>query len=516
MDPTDPGEKEEDEEREATSRRSDGLAATVIRGSTLSGFGYILAQALNLGVYVVLSRLLTPVEFGQYAAAAVLVGFGLLLTESGMQSAIVHRDDRIEEAANTALLALIVGGIASGIVAAAAAPALGAIFDDAKVQDLALASAGMILVGAMAIVPFALLQRRLAFLRIAIAEPVGVVVFGIVTIVLASDGFGPWALVIGQYADLFASAAVSWLLVRWRPRPRLATYDMWRRLAAYGRPVLTSVMISRLATQGGDALVIGKGLGAGALGQFRYAFRVASLPHTVLLAGAGFVIFPVLARIADQRERVSDAFLKAMRWLATLGLPAGMALIPLGPALIVLVFGEPWAPAGNAVAAMAAYVGGRAIVTAVIEMVKAVGNTPPLTRINLVIAVVTLGSMAALVPAGLTAAAAGISIGSIVGAAYAMWEARRAIGVPIRSMLDDIWPALVASTVMALAVLPLDRLVIEPATHGTAAGLALLVLEGIACLGVYVGVMAILAPNTLREIASTIARRGRADPAPAV
>src|SRR5262249_54167097 len=96
-------------ESEPEQRR--GLAGTVVRGASYSALGYAVAQAITLATYIVLARIITPHDFGVYTAATVLIGFTLLVTESGMVSAVVQRRDHFEEAANTALLATLASGL---------------------------------------------------------------------------------------------------------------------------------------------------------------------------------------------------------------------------------------------------------------------------------------------------------------------------------------------------------------------------------------------------------------------
>ena len=70
-------------------------------------------------------RIVRPVvgsTFGKYAAASVLLGVSGLFTEAGMHAAVIQRQDKLQEAATTALIANLVGGITLGLVAAAAAP----------------------------------------------------------------------------------------------------------------------------------------------------------------------------------------------------------------------------------------------------------------------------------------------------------------------------------------------------------------------------------------------------------
>ena len=115
-----------------------------MRGAGLSGAGYVLAQVLNLAAYVVLARLLDPSEFGTFAAATALLGFTLLLTESGLTSALVQRRTGFEEAANSALIASIGGGILFGLLALATAPLLGLFFDSSEVTAIAAVMSGMV------------------------------------------------------------------------------------------------------------------------------------------------------------------------------------------------------------------------------------------------------------------------------------------------------------------------------------------------------------------------------------
>lgn len=505
---TTPANRSGDERPPAASEPRGSLLRTVFRGAGLAGGGYMFAQALNLAVYIVLSRLLLPSEFGEYAAATVLVGFGVLITESGMQAALIQRKDRIEEAQSTAVVACVVGGLLAALAGLAAAPLLGLIFRSAEVGELAAASSGVILVMVLAVVPNAILQRRFSFLRMVVVDPVEVVVFGVVSILAASAGLGPWSLVIGQYAQMGSGAVLAWALVGWRPQLRDASMEIWRELVAYGRHIFISTSILRLGEQAADTLIVGRGLGTAALGQYRYAFRIASLPFYVLLAGAAYVIFPALASIADDAGRLRAAFLRSLRWMAALGFPAGMLLIPIGPALAVLVFGDVWHAAGVATIGMSLYAGGSSISSAVSELLKADGTPQPLVRMHTVTTVMVAVSLLALMPFGLSAAAAGLSIGSLAGAAYAIRVANRTSGIDLSAMWREVWPPFVAGTVMALALLPLDRFVLEPATHGTALGLALIAAEALLGAVIYLAALHVLAPGTPRELITTIRRRG--------
>ncbi len=475
------------------------LTSTVVRGVSFAAGGYLLAQALNLGFYVALARLLEPTDFGEFAAATVLIGITLLFTESGMASAVIQRRDRLEEAASTAAFATFVSGIVFSLFALATAPLVGLFFDSSTVTALAAASAGTVFLRTSASVPDALLQRRFSFLRRLVIEPATVVGFGIGATIAATQDMGPWSLVIGQYCGFALDAILSWVLVRWRPRWALASMDMWRELVGFGRHIVVATAI----LHGGDqasTLIVGRVLGTSALGQFRYALRLASTPFSLLLAGAAYVLYPAFSRIAEEAERLEGAFLRSLRWVCVLAFPAGMVFVPLGVPIAVVVFGDVWRPSGEALVAMCLYPAGGMLSSVVSEALKAIGQPRLLTRMHTMTAVVTIVAMLALVPINLTAAAAGLSLGAVAGGIYALFLMRDATGTSLRLMLNEVWPAAIASVIAALALLPLEAFVIDAESHAT--GVAVLLLIGEAAVGgaLYVAVLAVLAPETARQL----------------
>lgn len=495
---------------ESGSETPPGLTETVLRGAGLAAGGYVLAQALNLGFYIALARLLDPSEFGTYAAATVLLGFTLLVSEGGMVSAIVQRRDRVEEAQSTAVVATFVAGLTFSLLSVAVSPLIGLLFDSSEVTALAAAMSGTILLTAIGAVPEAILQRRFSFLRRLVIEPVQVVVFGTVAVVCATQDLGPWSLVVGNYAGFAVSSGLAWALVRWRPQRHLISFAMWRELVAYGRHIFASTAILQLGEQVADTAIVGRGLGTAPLGQYRYAFRIAATPFQLLLAGASYVVFPAFARIATDRERLQAAFLRSLRWMCTFGFPAGLILVPLGPAIAVLVFGDVWLPAGQAAAAMCLYTGAGAISSAASEGLKAEGRPETLVRMHTITAATTAAVMLAMLPLGLTAVAAGLSVGALAGAVYAVVATRRVLGIPKLRVWHEIWPPAVAGAIMALLLLPLDRLVLEPVERDTALGLAMLAIEGLAGIAIFTAALALLAPRSVREIVTFIRRRLRA------
>ncbi|MGH2980770.1 MAG: oligosaccharide flippase family protein, partial [Solirubrobacterales bacterium] len=362
------------------------LGDTVVRGAGLSGAGYVLTQVLTLAFFVVLARLATPHEFGVFTAATLLVSIGMTFTESGMMSALIHRKDRIDEAASTAVVASACGGLALALIALAAAPLLGLIFDDSSVAEIAAAASGLLFLRSLTVVPESLLQRRFSFLRRMVVQPVGVVAMGIGAVIATSNGLGAWGILIGYYAAGVTDVVLSWALVGWRPRLHQMSFAMWRELIAYGRHILGGTAVWR-AGEELPVLLIGRFAGTAALGQFRYGSRMVGTPFALMLAG-GTVIFPALARITADRERFRAASRRSLRLMCGFTFPLVLILIPLAMPLAVLVFGSRWEDAGYAAMALTGMPVAATLVAFTSEVVKADGRPDVLPRMHAVTLVV--------------------------------------------------------------------------------------------------------------------------------
>ena len=491
--------------REGEAAAAKGLTGTVVRGTTVAGVGYALSQTLTLASYLVLARLVTPTEFGQFTAALVLLALAQLYTESGMLSALVYRRDRLEEAAATAVVATVLGGLLVSLLLLAAAPLIGSFFGSETIAAVAAAASGISLLRATSIVPDALMQRRFSFLRRTIVEPAGVLAFGITGVVLTAGGMGVWGLVLAQYASVAVSALLSWTLARWRPQLRLASFSMWRELISYGRHTIAATTVIRVSEEI-PVLLLGRFTGAAPLGQFRYGRRIASLPLAMLMAAASYVLFPAFARIATERERFQASALRALRWMAILAFGGGLIMIPLGEPLTTLAFGAIWSDAGKAAMALGVFTAARGVSSLVVETLKADGRPDVVTRMNVVELVVGSAAMIALLPFGLVGVCIGISIGSVVRAAYAFNRAHNVVGLPLTRMLEAIRAPLVASLAMVAVLVPLEALVVQAGDRGTGIGLLLVAFEAALGLAIYAGILHALVPGTLAEFRSLVGR----------
>ncbi len=476
-----------------SGRKENTLSRTVARGAgvtTLSGIG---AQAIMLATYVTFARLAPPEVFGTFAAASILVAVGSLFVESGMTAALVHRRDRIQEAASTALVSTTLGGIATSLLAGALAPLVGLIFDRDDITAVALAVSAVPLLNAAVVVPSALLQRDFAYVRSAFVDPAWMATYGGVGAFLLSRGHGVWALVAGTYCAGLVRVLLLWTLLG-RRRFRRPSFRLWLELAGYARHVLASEVF-RHAGAIAHTAGIGRVIGTHDLGQYNFGSQMAMRAGTPIVAGAANVLFPAFARIATDRRRLSWAFERALASVTFATVPLSLALLAVGEPLVVLLLGRRWEDAGEVLASLGPAGAALAIISISTELMKATGRPELLPRIHVLSALAPIAAVTIGVSFGIVVVGALTSIGLLGVAVFALAKARPIVERSLSELARIAAGPVAVGSGCALALAICERLVDSP-SHGTAIGLVILVVESLAAALVYGLAMRRVSPKT--------------------
>lgn len=485
---------------DAGSRRTGGLGATLRRGAAISGVTLAVVQTISLLSTLLLARLLTPEEVGVYAAGTVLSGFLVMFAEGGLRSALVQREHDIEDATATVFWATVATGTAMSLVALAASPLVGRLFDNDLAARIAAITSGMLLMHALTNVPDGLLQRNFNFKRRLVVDPARSLAFGAVTIALAAAGFGVWSLVIGNYASMAVWLIGTWALAPWRPgRGGRPSFRLWRRLARFAYPLLIQTVVWQIR-EGGQTALVGRFLGEATLGHFRYGRRVGILPATAVQQMGSYVLFPAFSRMADDPQRRRRAFLRALRWLWFGAAPLAALMVALGEPAMVVLMGERWREAGVFLVAMAGYGAAIGLKSAAGEMIKGTGRSQLLNYTSATQLVLGLGLVVAALPFGLFGVGLAISATEIVLAAILLGLARTVVDVSLRELAGALVPPVVGGLAGLAAIAPLEHLLVHSDQRPVALGLALLAAQSLAFAAVYLAAMRVVAPAMVADL----------------
>jgi O-antigen/teichoic acid export membrane protein len=475
----------------AEQPESGPLSRTTVRGIGIVGLGFIGSQGLSFLAYLVLVRLLTPRDYGLYAAGTVITGIGGLFAESGMLAALITREDRLDEAASTAFVALAVSGTLLMLGSLAISPLLGDAFHSSKVGEITAVLSGWLLIRALTIVPDALLQRRLSFVRRVVVDPLGVIAYAAASIPLAATGAGVWAMVAGAYASIVVQAVAAWVAAGFRPRLRQSSFSLWRELASFTRPLIAAEVLRRVTMQI-DTFMLGRFSSSATLGQYRNGLMLAQQPGGAFGSVAAYVLLPAFARISGVPHRIARAAGHAYWSAYAFIVPVSLACLPLGVPIALIVLGPQWRQAGHAIAGLSGVVLGGVLLSISGELMKATG----LLRLQFYVQVVWIVLVAVTVVTaallwGLVGVAIAGSFSSCATAFYAMVRIARAMDLRAGKFFFGIIKPALASIIMIVSMLVFAAAT-NPVGHAQVTQAALLVAEVLVGAVVYCGALALI------------------------
>ncbi len=314
--------------------------------STLSGMLWMFlgsgSQAvLQLAVLVALARLLTPADFGIVAAAQVVVGFTTIFSQLGVGPALVQRPDLAPRHMRTAFTMSLMFGVLMTTSIWAGAPLLADFFRMQELVHVARGLSFIFMLQSLGVVAESLLQREMQFRRLATIELTAYAVgYGGVGIALACLGLGVWALVCGQMTQ----SLIKMLLLLWsqrHPKALLVEGRAARELLYFGSG-FTMARVGNYVAGQVDNLVVGRWLGAAALGIYGRAYQLMTAPANFLGQILDRVLFPAMARVQENSQRMASAYRRGVALIALIILPASGFLFILAPEVIRLVLGKEW------------------------------------------------------------------------------------------------------------------------------------------------------------------------------
>ena len=327
------------------SHTSYGMSEHDIRRRTLHGIGWsgaqqALQQLLRFVITILLIRLLTPEDFGQIGMIMVFAGIAQLFSELGLGAAVVQRKELRPEHLDSVFWANIVAGAAlTGLFAALAGP-IADFYGLPQLRVLALVISLNFFIGSFRVVQYSLLLRSMDFRRLALVETAAVLLSGGLAVGLALAGYGIWSLVGQLLALSFSTAVLLWLTGDWRPSFSFR-FRALRELFAFSLNLLGFSLFDYTVTSSSH-LLIGKFIGAPALGIYSRADQLMLLPVTQVANVISRVMFPALSAIQDQVERIKQIYLRAIRTISLLTFPLMLGLLVTARPFVLVVLGEQW------------------------------------------------------------------------------------------------------------------------------------------------------------------------------
>jgi O-antigen/teichoic acid export membrane protein len=297
-------------------------------------------RVLNLLVFVILARVLTPEQFGVASSAFLILTLLHLLAEFGMGECFVQRRNLQPEDINLPFFISMCVSITLSILAITQADSISRL--------MGVPSLATYLPGVMLITPFmtmsalqeALYRRELMFKQLTIRTLLGIVIGGIVGVVLALAGFGSWAIIAQFAAQTIVGAAWLWARPVWVPTFKFKARTAWE-MEIYGSKALSVYLVDFFTMKSVDFIIVTT-YGAASFGLFTIATRLYQLLIQLLQVSISGVGLALLSKISHDAAKMREVYFRCMSLSATFAAPIFFGSAALSAEVNAILYGSHW------------------------------------------------------------------------------------------------------------------------------------------------------------------------------
>lgn len=320
---------------------SANLPTLVLKGLSWQ-YATVLSQGVaQLIVLAVLSRLLSPTDFGLIGSAMVFVGAASMFSQFGVAPAIVQRSDVSPRVLRVALSLSVLSGLLVTCLLWTCAGLTADFFGNERVADVVRAVSVTYILSAPGVVSEALLQRQLEFRKLMWAN-LGSYVVGylVVGVCLAFLKYGVWSLVAAALSQALVKTVV---LLAMQPVPIRPLYSIpeARDLLKYGGTFTLARVLNYGATEA-DVLIVGRMAGMAALGLYHRAYQLMMLPARYLGQTLERVMFPAMVKTQGRRTALARVYLTSTTAIALIVTPMSAVMCISAPEIVLVLLGEQW------------------------------------------------------------------------------------------------------------------------------------------------------------------------------
>ncbi|MGP3698079.1 lipopolysaccharide biosynthesis protein [Rhodobacter sp. NSM] len=316
------------------------LRATASRGAVVTVISQAALMLTQIGSVVILSRLLSPEDFGLVAMCTPVIALLMMLQDFGLLAATVQKKGLKDEEVNFLFWINVALSFSLTVLLLVTSPLVAMFYHEPRVGPLIAALSVTIALNGLGAQHGALLIRRMQYVRLGVIQVAGAVCSLAAAALWGWIHPSPWALFGGALVGTIVPTVGMWLGSRWRPGlPR--RIEGWRPLLNFGAGV-TGFNFANFFSMNVDKVVIGRAFGGESLGYYDRAFKLVLMPANSIFNPLARVMVPALSRLQDEPDRYRSAFVRVAGLLLFLLLPMMACAAAFADVVIPLAFGGNW------------------------------------------------------------------------------------------------------------------------------------------------------------------------------
>lgn len=318
------------------------ITKQILTGAKWTGISTVIITVIQIVQFALLGNLLSKEQFGIVGMITTVVIFTQILLDMGFSAAIIQKEKVTNEQLSTLYWLNIIIGIVLFVFLYFTSPFIAGFYNQVELIPLIKVLGIMFLIAPIGQQFQYLLQKDLNFNLLSKIEVLANVAsfFSLVGLVFFIHEL--YAYVISQ-VFLHSLKGILFFIFyskKWKPSFIFKLASI-KELMSFGIFQLMSRLVNRVGANI-DYILIGRFLGAEALGIYSLAYQVVTIPVQKINPIITRVAFPVFSRSQSDNALLSEGFLNVTKILALVSLPLLLGLIAISDIFIEVFFGERW------------------------------------------------------------------------------------------------------------------------------------------------------------------------------
>ena len=315
--------------------------------------GKLVTQVIEITKLVVLGRLLTPVEFGIFSLIFLVTGALDMLTNTGLNAAMINASKTIDNYANQVLTVSILRGALLALATYLLSDHLALFFKEPRLTELFRLSSYAFLVQSLMNPYLVNFQKNVTFKGQFNYDTLTTILSAAITLILAFVLRNVTALVYANLAMWLIRVIMSYILTEDYARPSFKLHSL-AELFGFSKWIFVQILLLFFWQQT-DRMIIGRLLSMEALGQYQIASRIALLPVVQISLVSTTFLFPIYSKMSKALLDLSHLYMVVNRLIIYMCLPITLFLAINGKLLIFSILGDNWVLATEIIHVLCAY-----------------------------------------------------------------------------------------------------------------------------------------------------------------
>lgn len=324
-----------------TEKPEKSLSQKSLEGTALLIVTRFIVRMIGFVSVSVTARLLTPEDFGVVGAASLVIALFAVLNQVGIGEYVVRTKHIDEEELHTiwTFRVIVSTGIAGLIFILA--PQAAQFLQEPRLTEILQILCLTSLLGSLRTPAAEFFNRNLQYNKILFLAAADKVVAVSATIIAALILKSYWALVWGQMIGMSFAIISSQIARPFKPKLTLAKFSNLRNLALW----TFLVGLNTYGVKQVDEWIAKRASDSTAFGAYHVARDLCRLFVAELLAPAGQVFLPAIARVQDDRQKMSDAVGRLAGAAFIAGFAVSVGIASISGELVYMLLGYQWGQA---------------------------------------------------------------------------------------------------------------------------------------------------------------------------